>query len=62
MAERSFKERYEEGQCAGFGKIYTEQELAKEIAKGQSTDTPIKRSVRTAFFSKWHSSKLCAII
>jgi len=32
MAGRSFKERYE-GQCAGFGKIYREQELAKEMTK-----------------------------
>lgn len=49
VADRIFKERYEERQCAGFGKIYSEQELAEEIAKRQNTDTTIKRNVRTDY-------------
>lgn len=49
MAEGSFKEKYEEVQCAGLGKIYREQELAKGIGKGPSTDVPRERNNRAAF-------------
>lgn len=36
--------------------------LQKNPAEEQSTDTPIKRDVRTALFIKQHSSIVCAII
>lgn len=61
MAERIFKERCEEEQCADLGKIYREQELAKEIAKRLSTDIPREGNIRAAFSSNKHSSRLCAI-